>query len=64
MANRRSYKTDVSFLEKISMLSAEELLTELEHAGRMPDLDLIRECFERPEELTPTLLTWLKENRE
>lgn len=45
-------------------LSAEDLLTELEHAGRAPALDLIRECLERPEELTPTLLTWLEEGSE
>lgn len=40
--------------------SAEELLTELANAGRAPHPDLIRECLERPEELTPTFLTWLE----
>jgi len=40
-------------------LSAEELLAELEQAGRTPDLDLIRACLERREELTPGLLEML-----
>ena len=40
-------------------LSADELLTALEQAGRTPDLDLIRTCLERKEELTPGLLEML-----
>jgi len=42
-------------------LSADELLTVLEQAGRTPDLDLIRACLERREELTPGLLEMLAE---
>ena len=42
-------------------LSADELLTVLEQAGRTPDLDLIRACLERQEELTPGLLEMLAE---
>jgi uncharacterized protein YecA (UPF0149 family) len=42
-------------------LSADELLTALEQAGRTPDLDLIRACLERREELTPALLAMLAE---
>lgn len=42
-------------------LSADELLTALEQAGRTPDLDLIRACLERREELTPGLLEMLVE---
>jgi hypothetical protein len=42
-----------------SSLSADELLTALEQAGRTPDLDLIRACLERREELTPGLLEML-----
>jgi uncharacterized protein YchJ len=38
---------------------ADELLDALEHAGRTPDLDLIRTCLERREELTPGLLEML-----
>ena len=40
-------------------LSADELLTALEQAGRTPDLDLIHACLERQEELTPGLLEML-----
>ena len=40
-------------------LSSDELLTALEQAGRTPDLDLIRACLERREELTPGLLEML-----
>jgi len=45
--------------------SAEELLQGLQWAGRHPDLDLIRECLGRPDELTPGLLRLLEgENRD
>lgn len=40
-------------------ISAEQLLAALETAGRTPDLDLIRACLERREELTPGLLEML-----
>jgi hypothetical protein len=40
-------------------LSAEALLDALEHAGRTPDLELVRVCLERQSELTPALLEWL-----
>jgi|SRR5581483_8173627 hypothetical protein len=40
-------------------MSAAELLQELEHAGRAPDLELIRACMERRGELTPGLLDML-----
>ena len=40
-------------------LSADQLLAELEQAGRTPDLDLVRACLERREELTPSLLDML-----
>lgn len=40
-------------------LSADELLIALEQSGRTPDLDLIRACLERREELTPGLLEML-----
>jgi uncharacterized protein YecA (UPF0149 family) len=42
-----------------SSLPADELLTALEQAGRTPDLDLVRACLERREELTPGLLEML-----
>jgi len=42
-------------------LFATELLAALEQAGRSPDLDLIRACLERREELTPGLLEMLAE---
>lgn len=42
-------------------LSADELLTALEQAGRTPDLDLVRACLKRKEELTPGLLEMLAE---
>ncbi len=41
--------------------SADELLTALELAGRCPDLELIRACLERREEMTPALLSMLTE---
>ncbi len=41
------------------LLSADQLLAELEQAGRPPDLDLVRTCLERREELTPFLLDML-----
>jgi hypothetical protein len=41
--------------------SADELLAALEGAGRTPDLDLIRACLERREDLTPALLAMLAE---
>jgi uncharacterized protein YecA (UPF0149 family) len=41
-------------------LSANELLAALGQAGRAPDLDLIRACLERSEELTPALLQALE----
>ena len=40
-------------------LPVDELLTALEQAGRTPDLDLVRACLERREELTPSLLEML-----
>jgi hypothetical protein len=40
-------------------LPADGLLTALEQAGRTPDLDLVRACLERREELTPGLLEML-----
>jgi hypothetical protein len=40
--------------------STDELLDALEWAGRYSDLDLLRECMQRPEELTPGLLEMLK----
>ena len=40
-------------------LSADQLLAKLEQAGRTPDLDLVRTCLERREELTPSLLDML-----
>jgi hypothetical protein len=36
-----------------------ELLRRLEGSGRTPDLDLIRACLARGEEITPALLDWL-----
>jgi uncharacterized protein YecA (UPF0149 family) len=42
-------------------LSADELLTALGQADRTPDLDLIRACLERREELTPALLQALED---
>jgi len=45
-------------------LSADGLLAALEQAGRTPDLDLIRVCLERQEELTPGLLKMLAEGGE
>ncbi|NIO70542.1 MAG: DUF1186 domain-containing protein [Anaerolineae bacterium] len=42
-----------------SSLSSDELLIALEQAGRTPDLDLVRACLERREELTPGLLEML-----
>jgi hypothetical protein len=39
--------------------TVEQLLAALEVAGRAPDLDLIRACLERREEVTPALLEWL-----
>ena len=39
--------------------SAEELLFALGHAGRAPDLDLIRACLAKREEITPELLAML-----
>ncbi len=41
-------------------MSTEELLQELEIAGRHPDLALIEALLERREEATPTLLKWLE----
>jgi uncharacterized protein YecA (UPF0149 family) len=41
-------------------LSADELLAALGQADRTPDLDLIRACLERREELTPALLQELE----
>ncbi len=43
------------------VFSTDELLTALELAGRCPDLELIRACLERREELTPALLSMLTE---
>jgi hypothetical protein len=40
-------------------LSNERLLAALEKAGRLPDLNLIRACLDRQEELTPGLLRML-----
>ena len=45
--------------EDYKSLSAGQLLAALEQAGRTPDLDLIRTCLERREELTPGLLEML-----
>ena len=42
-------------------LSTDQLLHALEQAGRGPDLDLIRACLQRREEITPVLLSWLAE---
>ncbi len=42
-------------------LSVDELLSALGQAGRTPDLDLIRACLERREELTPALLKALED---
>ena len=39
--------------------SANELLAALELAGRAPDLELVRACLDRREDLTPGLLTML-----
>ncbi|MAT98519.1 MAG: hypothetical protein CL608_15350 [Anaerolineaceae bacterium] len=41
-------------------LSVNELIDALEHAGRTPDLDLIRACLARSEELEPALLELLR----
>lgn len=41
--------------------STEELLHALEIAGRHPDLDLLKACLDRPEELTPGLLEMMEE---
>ncbi len=41
------------------LLTADQLLAALQEAGRAPDLDLIRACLERREELTPGLLEML-----
>ncbi len=42
-------------------MPTEELLHELEMAGRHPDLALLEALLERREEATPTLLKWLEE---
>ena len=41
-------------------LSINELIDALKHAGRTPDLDLIRACLARSEELEPALLELLR----
>jgi len=41
-------------------LSADELIYALEQAGRAPDLELIRTCLDRYEELEPALLDLLR----
>ena len=44
-----------------SSLSIDEVLAALGQADRAVDLDLIRACLERREELTPALLTALED---
>ncbi len=45
--------------QEYASMSGEELLHELEMAGRHPDLALLEELLKRREEVTPTLLKWL-----
>ncbi|RIK25346.1 MAG: hypothetical protein DCC52_11350, partial [Chloroflexi bacterium] len=45
--------------ENYRALSAAELLERLAHAGRAPDLELIRACMDRRYDLTPGLLEML-----
>ena len=45
-------------------ISANELLNALEQAGRTPDLELIRACLERREELMPGLLEMLAQEED